>query len=621
MTPIIISASLVLYKPDVPTVERTLHALQEATRVAKEHYPLRLELTLVDNSNDDELHSALILWLDGFRAVLPDWELQLVRAPNNLGFGRGHNIAIASAQSEYHLIVNPDLFVEVDTLLEAIRFMEDHPDVGLLSPAVFGEDGERHYLCKRHPTLLIMFLLSFSPKWFQRRLSFVIDKFEMRDCDYNKPISPLEYPTGCFMVCRTAPLKAIGGFDPAFFLHYEDADIGRRMLRVARVVYVPTVRVVHRWARETHRALRPMLITVRSGWQYWRKWGGVFSSRPAIEPFVTAPCRAENSGPDPATGASRRVLVTGANGFIGRALCVDLQTRGYRVSGAVRKDPGTSWPTDVPFLVMGNIDEHTDWSEALSGIDCVVHLAARVHFMQETDADPLKEYRRANVTLTLNLARQAAASGVRRFVFISSIKVNGEKTPVGQPFLADDVPHPIDPYGISKLEAEQALGELASQTGMEVVILRPVLVYGPGVKANFYQMMRWVTNWKLMPFGALHNQRSLVALDNLVDCIAVCIRHLAAANQTFLVSDGEDLTVTALLQRTATALGKPSTLLPIPGFVLKLAGGLLDKESVVQRLCEPLQVDITKTRRQLDWSPPVTVDAALRKTARKFLES
>lgn len=616
MNPMIVSASLVLFRPDLATLERTLLALQEAGRLAKQHYPLQLGLSLVDNSDDQATYDKVADWLENFRAMAPDWTLRLVRSPGNIGYGRGNNLVIADARSDYHLVVNPDLFVDANALVEAVRFMEEHRDVGLLTPAVFGEDGERHYLCKRHPTLLVMFLRSFSPLWLQKRLDFVIHAFEMRDCDYEKPIHPVEYPTGCFMFFRTAPLQKIGGFDKDFFLHYEDADIGRRLLQVARIVYVPSVRVVHQWARDTHRSLGAKLGTVRSGWLYWLKWGGIFRSKPAAE--LKTPIAA--TAPPESAPAGQRVLVTGANGFIGRALCAVLSSQGHSVRGAVRKNNADGQTAVSDHWVMGEIDEHTQWAPALSGIDSVVHLAARVHLMRDTAADPLAEFRRVNVALTLNLARQAAKAGVRRFVFVSSVKVNGETTVVGQPFTADDAPKPIDAYGISKFEAEQALIQLAAETGLEVVIVRPVLVYGPGVKANFHEMMRWVLKGVPLPLGALDNQRSFAAVDNVVDLIAVCLRHPRAANQVFLVSDGEDLAVSGLLRRTAAALGRPARLLPVPVFLLRMAGRLFGKEPVIQRLCDTLQVDIGKTQRLLGWNPPLSVDEALRKTARQLRE-
>lgn len=270
-------------------------------------------------------------------------------------------------------------------------------------------------------------------------------------------------------------------------------------------------------------------------------------------------------------------------------------------------------------VAVGDIDPHTDWRGALAGVDCVVHLAARVHVMHERAADPLAEFRKVNVDGSLALARQAVAAGVRRFIFVSSIKVNGEGTAPGRPFAADDALAPADAYGISKLEAERSLLALAAEAGMQMVIIRPVLVYGPGVKANFRSMMSWLSKGVPLPLGAIHNRRSLVALDNLVDLILTCMNHLAAAGQVFLVSDGEDLSTTELLRRMGAALGRPARLLPVPAAWLDGAARLLGKGAVAQRLCGSLQVDIEKTRRLLDWTPPVTVDAALRETARHFL--
>ena len=261
-----------------------------------------------------------------------------------------------------------------------------------------------------------------------------------------------------------------------------------------------------------------------------------------------------------------------------------------------------------------------DWSEALTRVSTVVHCAGRVHIMTEQATDPLREFRQINVDGTLNLARQAAEAGIRRFVFLSSIKVNGESTNSGCPFTADQQPEPGDPYGVSKMEAELALRSLTSHTGMEVVIIRPPLVYGPGVKANFLEMMRWLARGFPLPLGAVtQNKRSLVALDNLVDLVETCIDHPAAANQTFLVSDGEDLSTAALLRRLSLALGRPARLMPVPVGLLKLGAGLLGRSAVAQRLCGSLEVDIGKTRELLGWSPPVSVDEGLRRTAEYWL--
>ena len=268
---------------------------------------------------------------------------------------------------------------------------------------------------------------------------------------------------------------------------------------------------------------------------------------------------------------------------------------------------------------MGDIDGLSNWTDALSGVKVVVHLAARVHIMRDEAADPLAEFRRVNVEGTLNLARQAAEAGVRRFVYLSSIKVNGEQTLLGKPFTEQDLPTPLDPYGMSKYEAEEGLRKLAQKTGMEVVVIRPVLVYGPGVKANFLNMMRWLHKGVPLPLGAIHNRRSLVALDNLVDLIVTCIDHPAAANQIFLVSDGEDLSTTELLRRMGLALGRPARLIPVPVSLLTAWAALLGRRDMAQRLCGSLQVDISKTQTLLGWKPPISVDEGLRRTAQGFL--
>ena len=292
------------------------------------------------------------------------------------------------------------------------------------------------------------------------------------------------------------------------------------------------------------------------------------------------------------------LLITGGTGFVGQALVKRLGDK--QVSLATRSDSAA-------------------WHKALTNITTVVHLAARVHVMRDTEADPLTAFRAVNVQGTLNLARQAAAAGVKRFVFISSIKVNGETTELDRPFTANDEPAPLDPYSISKMEAEKELRKFAAETGMEVVIIRPPLVYGPGVKANFQTMMRWLARGVPLPLGAIHNRRSMVALDNLVDLILTCIDHPAAANQTFLVSDGEDLSTTQLLQRLGRALGKPACLVPVPPALLKLGAALVGKPAIAQRLCGSLQVDISKTQQLLGWTPPLSVDEGLKRAAEGYL--
>lgn len=313
------------------------------------------------------------------------------------------------------------------------------------------------------------------------------------------------------------------------------------------------------------------------------------------------------------------VFVTGASGFVGRALVERLVADNIPCVAAVRRHVD-SIPASVKTVNFDSLDESFDWSTALVGQAVVVHCAARVHVMNDTVADPLAEFRKVNVGGTLHLAAQAAAAGVKRFVFVSSIKVNGDGTQPGSPYTADDVPGPTDPYGVSKREAEDGLRALAEKTGMEVVIIRPVLVYGPGVKANFLSMMRWLDKGVPLPFGAIGNSRSLVAIDNLVDLIVTCITHPAAANQTFLASDGQDLSTTGLLTKMAEALNKRAYLLPVPAFMLKVAAAAVGKKDLSQRLLGSLQVDIAKTKAVLQWQPPVSVDAALRATALHYLE-
>jgi nucleoside-diphosphate-sugar epimerase len=302
-----------------------------------------------------------------------------------------------------------------------------------------------------------------------------------------------------------------------------------------------------------------------------------------------------------------RVLITGGHGFVGHALFERLRAEGrdpLKVSRQALR-PGE--------LAVGEIGLTTDWSKAFLNCAVVIHLAARVHVMHDTEADPLTAFRAVNVDGTLNLARQAAAAGVKRFVFISSVKVNGESTSPGLVFTEADAPNPQDAYGQSKHEAEQGLRQLGADTGMEVVIIRPPLVYGPGVKANFAALIRAVQRGWPLPLGAVHNQRSLVALDNLVDFIFTCITHPQAANQTFLVSDGQDLSTTELVLGMAKAAGVSARLLPVPVWALQAGAALLGKGDAVQRLCGNLQVDMSKARSLLVWVPPVSVEEGLRR--------
>jgi nucleoside-diphosphate-sugar epimerase len=306
-----------------------------------------------------------------------------------------------------------------------------------------------------------------------------------------------------------------------------------------------------------------------------------------------------------------QVLVTGANGFIGSALCAEGFSRGLGILGVTRTS--SNLPNSVENIAVGSIDGNTDWQDVLRGCRVVVHLAARVHVMADTAANPLAEFRRVNVQGTLNLARQAVAARVQRFVYVSSIKVNGESTQLGYPFTAHDAPAPKDAYGVSKMEAEQGLCEIARQTGLEVVIIRPPLVYGPGVKANFSTMIRMLKLGLPLPLGAIANRRSLVSLDNLVDLLGMCTTHPNAAYQIFLVSDGEDVSTTQLLLRMGQVLGYPAHLIPVPARWLKVAAAMVGKQDVAERLCGSLQVDMDKTRRLLGWAPLISLDEGLRR--------
>lgn len=307
-----------------------------------------------------------------------------------------------------------------------------------------------------------------------------------------------------------------------------------------------------------------------------------------------------------------KILITGATGFVGKKVCDVLRSRGINFVTAVRHSVANDQ------FAIGNLTGTTEWAEALSGCDAVIHLAARVHVMNDESNNPLMAFRAVNVDATLNLARQAALSGVKRFVFVSSVKVNGEET-TGKSFTAFDEPAPLDPYGVSKLEAEQALLALSQETGLEVVIVRPPLVYGPGVRANFLRLMQLAKMGLPLPLGAIHNRRSMVALDNLVDLLITCSRHPKAAGQTFMVSDDNDVSIAELLRMLAGALGRRSLLLPVPARIIAGTAALLGKSAVAGRLLGSLQVDVAHTKSTLGWKPVVSMQEAVNKTAAHFL--
>jgi len=330
-----------------------------------------------------------------------------------------------------------------------------------------------------------------------------------------------------------------------------------------------------------------------------------------------------------------RVLVTGANGFLGRAVverlawsvlaapcssasCSAAGEENYLVRAAARQRI-PSMDGRVEQVTVGALCGQTEWGHALAGVDAVIHTAAKVHVLADSGSRALSEYRVVNTEGTLNLARQAAAAGAKRFIFLSSVKVNGECSPPGRPFTEQDAPNPQDAYSISKYEAEVGLSRIAAQSGMAVTVIRPPLVYGPGVKANFRRMMDWVARGLPLPLGALHNRRSLLALDNLVDFIVTCLGHPAAANQVFFVADGHDLSTAELLVNVGQALGTPARLLPVPPSILKGGAALLGKTDMWRRLCMSLQVDISKAREVLGWLPPISVNEGMRRAAAGFL--
>jgi len=302
-----------------------------------------------------------------------------------------------------------------------------------------------------------------------------------------------------------------------------------------------------------------------------------------------------------------QVLITGANGFVGRALVSALSGAGHTVVPAVRR--ATGLPNQV---LVGELGPATDWDGALAGCEAVVHLAARVHVMRDEASDPLAEFRRVNSEGTLKLAREAVKAEVKRFVFISTVKVNGEGR--DEPYRETDVPAPEDAYAVSKWEAEQGLHRIAQETGLEVVILRPPLVYGPGVKANFLRLRHIVQRGWPLPLGAIRNRRSLLYLGNFVDAIRLCVEHPAAAGQTFLLDDGEAVSTPDLVRALATAMGRPARLLAVPVGMLEFVGALLGKRAAVARLAGSLYVDSAAIRSRLGWTPPFSMEAGLAAT-------
>lgn len=308
-----------------------------------------------------------------------------------------------------------------------------------------------------------------------------------------------------------------------------------------------------------------------------------------------------------------RVLLTGASGFVGVPTGRVLVAQGHEVIGTARGQGGMAVGVrEARGQVVG---PETDWTALLRGVDVVVHTAARVHVMRDRAADPLLEFRRVNVDGTFTLARQAARAGVKRFVFVSSIKVNGEHTSIDQAFRESDPPQPLDSYGVSKHEAEVGLQRLAEQGSMQLVVVRPPLVYGPGVQANFAHLVRAIVRGWPLPLASIRNLRSMVGVENLADLLASCVVHPRAAGQTFLVSDGDDVSTPMLARRIGQAFGRPARLIPVPMPVLEVGAALVGKRGAAQRLFQSLKVDSSRVRSELGWMPVMSMDQTLREMA------
>ncbi len=306
------------------------------------------------------------------------------------------------------------------------------------------------------------------------------------------------------------------------------------------------------------------------------------------------------------------VAVTGADGFVGGHLLPMLAARGHNAFGIVRRGEA------LGFRAVGAIDGRTDWSAALRGVEVVVHCAARAHVMQERVVDPAAAYREVNVEGTRRLAQQAALAGVRRLVVLSSVKAVGERSSPGRPLVVSDEPRPEDAYGTSKRDAEIVLAGVAASTGLETVIVRPALVYGPGAKGNFVRLLSLVARRVPLPLGAVHNARSLVSIGNLSDLLCLCVDSSAAAGKTFFASDGEDLSTTALIRRIGEVMGRPALLFSVPESMLHILGRWAGRSSEIERLIGTLQVDISPNRSLLGWAPPLSVDVGLRQTVEWF---